>query len=206
MTTEMDTPPEHPRVDLARVSLRAAQEAARRNGGVTESRTPQSQLRHLRHSVDGREPTGFGSILECLIDDRAWTAPIAGGNAARLWPTIAGKQLASHVRVVGFRTGHQELVVEADSPAWLTQLRLERPTLLQRFREALDSDVVLDIVRISSDRTVTVPPALDIEATEPKAPIITQENSSAGYRRAREAYLATRAASIEGGSSRTALA
>ncbi|MET9535766.1 DUF721 domain-containing protein [Streptomyces sp. NPDC006649] len=180
------------------MALRAAQEAARRNGGVTESWTPQSQLRHLRHSVDGREPTGFGAIVECLIDDRAWAAPIAGGNAARLWPTIAGKQLASHVRVVGFRTGRQELVVEADSPAWFTQLRLERPMLLQRFREALGSDVVRDIVRISSDRAVTPPPALDIEVTEPRAPSITHENSSAGYRRAREAYLATRAVSVEG--------
>ncbi|MFJ1742622.1 DciA family protein [Streptomyces microflavus] len=110
-----------------------------------------------------REPKGFGDVLEALIADRAWRTPVAGGGSVDLWPSIAGSRLAGHVPAAYYDEGRRELVVTSDSPAWLTQLRLVKPTLLERYRSALGSDVVRDIVRGGA-----APPVAD--ATSPSPP------------------------------------
>ncbi|MFI7087715.1 DciA family protein [Streptomyces anulatus] len=137
--------------DLARVALAAARKSARRNGGASESRTPQHRSRPARRALDGRDPKGFGDVLDALITDRAWRTPVAGGKSVDLWPSIAGSRLAKHVPAAYFDESRRELVVRSESPAWLTQLRLVKPTLLERYRDALGPDAVLDIVRGSSE-------------------------------------------------------
>lgn len=146
--TDTTTTPQLSGVDLARVALLAAKENARRNGGTTESRTPRSSSgQGARQASDGRDVRGLGAVIRGLITDRAWEAPTAGGSAVDEWPAVAGSRLAKHVRVVKFRAATGELEVQVDSPAWFTQLRLEKPALLARFAEALGTDVVKDIVR-----------------------------------------------------------
>ncbi|MDX3066046.1 MULTISPECIES: DUF721 domain-containing protein [Streptomyces] len=143
------TAPQLSGVDLARVAFLAARESARKNGGATESRTPRPRSRQEggRQTSDGRDPRGLAAVLQGLITDRAWEAPTIGGSAVDEWPAIAGPRLAGHVRAVKFRAAAGELEVQVDSPAWFTQLRLEKPALLARFAEALGTDVVKDIVR-----------------------------------------------------------
>lgn len=146
--TDTTTTPQPSGVDLARVALLAAKENARRTGGATESRTPRARSRQgARQASDGRDPRGLGSVIQGLITERAWEAPTAGGSAVDEWPEIAGPRLAGHVQAVKFRAATGELEVQVDSPAWFTQLRLEKPDLLARFAEALGSGVVKDIVR-----------------------------------------------------------
>ncbi|MEV7887473.1 DUF721 domain-containing protein [Streptomyces sp. NPDC002817] len=146
--TDTNTTPQFSGVDLARVALLAAKENARRNGGTTESRTPRpSSGQGTRQASGGRDVRGLGAVIQGLITDRAWEAPTAGGSAVDEWPAIAGPRLAGHVRAVKFRAAAGELEVQIDSPAWFTQLRLEKPALLARFAEALGTDVVKDIVR-----------------------------------------------------------
>lgn len=146
--TDTTTSPQLSGVDLARVAFLAAKENARRNGGATESRTPRSSSRQgTRQASDGRDPRGLGAVIQGLVTDRAWEAPTAGGSAVNEWPEVAGSRLAKHVRAVKFRAATGELEVHVDSPAWFTQLRLEKPALLARFAEALGTDVVKDIVR-----------------------------------------------------------
>ncbi|WP_431983917.1 DciA family protein [Streptomyces qinglanensis] len=198
MTDQTNIPQQPVGVDLARVALRAAREAASRNGTTTEPRAPHRRHR-ARRGADGREPEGFGAVIEGLMTDHAWTMPVAGGNAVDLWPIIAGDRLAAHIQAVAFRKDRQELVVHADSPAWLTQLRLQKPGLLQRFQDALGPDVVRDIVRTSPGRapapaTTQAAPAA---APEEPAPVTTPETASPGYRQARDAHLKTRTAPAE---------
>ncbi|MFH0246171.1 DciA family protein [Streptomyces sp. HK10] len=193
MTTDTSAQPSG--VDLARVALHAAREAARKNGGATESRRPRRRPRPPRRHADGRDPMGFGAVIQGLIADRAWEIPAAGGSAVDRWPSIAGEKLAAHVHAVRFRADLGALEVRADSDVWYTQLRLERPALLARFGSALGPNVVRDIVRSR--------PGPPPEATEPApgpaplptpsvGPVVTRETASPGYRRALAAYLITR--------------
>ncbi|MFE0357545.1 DciA family protein [Streptomyces nigra] len=163
--TDTTTTPQPSGIDLARVALLAAKEHARRTGGTTESRTlrPRSR-RGARQASDGRDPRGLGAVIQGLITDRAWEAPTVGGSAVDEWPEIAGPRLSGHVRAVKFRAATGELEVQVESPAWFTQLRLEKPALLARFAEALGTGIVKDIVRsqpgtAAGDLTSERPPA-----------------------------------------------
>jgi predicted nucleic acid-binding Zn ribbon protein len=62
------------------------------------------------------------------------------GSVFGKWPEIVGTQLAAHTRPESFDDG--ELIVEADSPAWATQVRLLTPQLLQRLADELGADTV----------------------------------------------------------------
>ncbi|MFB6881252.1 DUF721 domain-containing protein [Streptomyces noursei] len=195
MTTNAHTS-EHPTgPDLARVALRAAQEAARKKGGTTESKSPRRRSHQARHAADGRDPKSFDSVVEALITERGWEAPAAGGNAVELWPSIAGKDLAKHVEAVEFRSDTHELAIHSDSPAWLTQLRLERPELLKRFRKVLGPDIVRDIVLSKPDRRAapaSMPATGETPVSQSEAPVITRQKPSEGYLQALAAYQETR--------------
>lgn len=70
--------PELSGVDLARVALRQAKEAAKKRGD-SEAHTPRRpQQTAVRR--DGREPSGFAAVLQGLMADRAWEVPAAGGT------------------------------------------------------------------------------------------------------------------------------
>ncbi|UQA92340.1 DciA family protein [Streptomyces halobius] len=112
-------------VDLARVTLHAAREAAKKCG-ATDARAPRRrQERVVRR--DGRDPQGFAAVLQSLMADRAWQLPAAGGTVLDQWPDIAAAvapQLPDHVRAVAFHPENGQLDLRPDSPAYATQLRL----------------------------------------------------------------------------------
>ncbi|MEU2855518.1 DciA family protein [Streptomyces syringium] len=118
-------PPELSGVDLARVALHQAREAARTRGEGSTRKTK----RPLRTTVrcDGREPTGFAAVLQGLMADRAWDIPAAGGSILDQWTAIAAAlspKLAAHVQEVAFHAETGQLDLRPDSPAYATQLRL----------------------------------------------------------------------------------
>lgn len=184
-----DTTPPTPQlsgVDLARVALHAAQNAARKN-----SATPRRQTKKTRGATNGRDPQNFNAVLEDLVAGRGWKMPVAGGSAVEQWPAIAGERLAAYVQAIAFREDNQELVIHTDSTAWLTQLRLEKPRLLRDYQQALGPGVVRDIVRSSQSRTAPAGSTYETPDTAPEtrqAPVITRETASQGYKRARAAH------------------
>ncbi|MFF3129506.1 hypothetical protein ACFVRD_46695 [Streptomyces sp. NPDC057908] len=56
-------------VDLARVALRSAMEAARKNGGGRTAKQKPRPVHTVRH--DGREPMGLGAAIGALVTERA---------------------------------------------------------------------------------------------------------------------------------------
>jgi predicted nucleic acid-binding Zn ribbon protein len=60
------------------------------------------------------------------------------------WASIVGREVAAHATPVSFDDG--ELVVQADSTAWATQIRLLAPTLLARLAEELGAGTVTAVV------------------------------------------------------------
>lgn len=67
-----------------RVALRAALEAARKNGGSGRAVKPKPRTASaVRHS--GREPLDLGAAIGALVTERAWELPAAGATLRERW-------------------------------------------------------------------------------------------------------------------------
>jgi hypothetical protein len=179
-------------VDLARVALHAAREAARK-GGASEARMP--RRRHQRAAVkrDGREPAGFAAVLQGLMAERAWAIPAAGGSVLDCWPDIAAvisPRLSEHVQAVAFHPETGQLDLRPDSPAYATQLRLITARIITAANQAAGTDAVRTVRVLAAGAAPaprTAAPAPHT-AAEPQAPVKTREMASDGYRQALAAH------------------
>ncbi|MFK0143207.1 DciA family protein [Streptomyces murinus] len=129
-------------VDLARVALLAAKEAARKRGdeGGPAARRPKRLPHSLHRGDDGRDPIGLGTALSRLMAEHGWEAPVAGGSVLEHWdeianPDFAGPDFARHVRAVAFDADSGRLDLLPDSTAWATQARLIAAKLVGRANE-----------------------------------------------------------------------
>ncbi|WP_367140708.1 MULTISPECIES: DciA family protein [Streptomyces] len=172
-------------VDLARVALHQAREAAKARG---EGSTRKTKRRHTRTAAarrGGREPTGFATVLQGLMADRAWDIPAAGGSVLDQWPSIAAAvspNLAAHVQAVAFHTESGQLDLRPDSPAYGTQLRLLSARVVAAANDAAGTQAirsirVLAVNSVPETRTIPAPPV----ATAPEASVKTREMASPGF-------------------------
>ncbi|MFQ3559657.1 DciA family protein [Streptomyces gramineus] len=139
MSTDDPTPRQEPSgVDLARVALRAAKEAARARGDAAQQRK-QARRGGLRSGAraDGRDPMPLGPAINRLITERGWETPAAVGGVMGRWPEIVGEDLAKHCVPERYDEDERVLVVQCDSTAWATQLRHLAPALVARLNEDL---------------------------------------------------------------------
>lgn len=136
--------PEPSGVDLARVALRAAKEAARARGAAAQ------QKKHVRRGgglrsgarADGRDPMGLGPAINRLITERGWETPAAVGGVMGRWPEIVGEELARHCVPQRYDEDERVLVVQCDSTAWATQVRMLAAQLVKRLNEDLGHGTV----------------------------------------------------------------
>lgn len=91
-----------------------------------------------------RDPQMLGPIVDKLVSERGWTAPVSMGGVVGRWREIVGDQLADHCVVETF--DESVLVLRADSTAWATQLRLLQPQLERRLAEEVGEGTVEKIV------------------------------------------------------------
>ncbi|MET9253623.1 DUF721 domain-containing protein [Streptomyces sp. NPDC003717] len=126
-------------VDLARVALRAAREAARARGDAAQQARQARRGGGLRSGAraDGRDPMALGSAINRLITERGWETPAAVGGVMGRWPEIVGEDVAKHCVPERYDEDERVLVVRCDSTAWATNLRLLAPTLVARLNEDL---------------------------------------------------------------------
>jgi hypothetical protein len=178
-------------VDLARVALHQARQAAKARGEAGTHKTTR-RTRTAAARRDGREPTGFAAVLQGLMADRAWTIPAAGGSVLDQWPAIAAAvspNLAAHVQATAFHPEPGQLDLRPDSPAYATQLRLLNARIITAANDAAGTQAVrsirvLAIGTVSEARAVSAPSA----ATPPEAPVKTREMASPGFHQALAAH------------------
>ncbi|GAA3163527.1 DUF721 domain-containing protein [Streptomyces ramulosus] len=176
-------------VDLARVALRAAREAARANGGGQKVKAKPRLVRAARR--DGREPMGLGAAIGALVAERAWELPAAGATLRERWAAIA-PELAGHVAAVSYDTDSGQLTVCPESSAWATKTRLEQTQIIAAANDSAGRTVVRSL-RILAPGAVPVPEPADVDPEPPTAPAgpqRTRETASDGYRRALAAHQA----------------
>ena len=145
-------------LSIAREALAAAKAEARRRGlragsgragsGSGQAPGPGSPWRSRRSPADQRsgahpderDPQLLTAAVDRLLAERGWQTDAAVGGAMGRWGAIVGSELAAHCEPVSFDRG--ELLVQADSTAWATQLRLLVPVLLRRLNEDLGAGTV----------------------------------------------------------------
>ncbi|GIG64385.1 DUF721 domain-containing protein [Phytomonospora endophytica] len=115
--------------------------------GIAVSREQGMPYRPRRKSAgytgpgpDKRDPQPLASLLAKLLKDRGWQQPAAHHGVFGRWEAIVGAEIAAHCRPVSL--AETELVVEAESTAWATQLRLFQGTILKKIAEDLGHGLV----------------------------------------------------------------
>ncbi|MFI9311172.1 DUF721 domain-containing protein [Streptomyces triculaminicus] len=174
-------------VDLARVALRAARDAARKNGGGRMAKQMPRPVRTVRR--DGREPMGLAAAIGALVTERAWELPAAGATLRERWAAIA-PDLAGHVAAVGYDADSGQLTVCPESTAWATKTRLERIRVIEAANTSAGRTVIRAIRILPPG---TVPESADADpgpTAAPCGPVRTRENACDGYRRALAAHRA----------------
>ncbi|MBC8093845.1 MAG: DUF721 domain-containing protein, partial [Pseudonocardia sp.] len=89
---------------------------------------------------DERDPQPFGRVVSRVALDRGWSPRLTDATVLGRWPQLVGPDVADHCTPVSLRDG--ELVLQAESTAWATQLRTLQRQLLVRLSGAVGKDVV----------------------------------------------------------------
>ncbi|MEU8843453.1 DciA family protein [Streptomyces roseus] len=184
-------------VDLARVALHQAREAAKTRGASGGTRKTKRQTRTASVRRDGREVAGFGAVLQGLLADRAWDIPAAGGGVLDQWPDIADAvtaNLSAHVTAAAFNADSGQLDLRPNSPAYATQLRLLNARIIAAANDRAGTQAVRTIrvlavsqTTVPEPRTAAPAPAA---AVGPEAPVRTRDMAPAGFHRALTAHQA----------------
>ena len=134
--------------DLARDALRAARaasaERASQRAAEQQGRKPTTPRGRRRRwsgpGPDDRDPQPFGRLVSRVALDRGWSPRLTDATVLGRWPHLVGSEIADHCTPLSLRDG--ELVLQAESTAWATQLRQLQRQLLSRIAAAVGRDVV----------------------------------------------------------------
>jgi len=138
--------------DLARDALAAARagNAARRKAAGRAARTSggsASRLRRRRWSGSGpdpaRDPQALGSTMRTWVKAAGVGADLTRATLFGRWEAIVGPEVAGRCAPTSLIDG--ELVLQAESTAWATQIRLLAPQLLAKINAELGPRTVLRI-------------------------------------------------------------
>jgi len=68
---------------------------------------------------------------------------VAAQRAVALWPQIAGERIAAHTRALD--VDGKTLLVEVDSPTWMTELAFLKGTMLKAICRRVGGGLVTDV-------------------------------------------------------------
>jgi predicted nucleic acid-binding Zn ribbon protein len=176
-------------VDLARVALRAAMEAARKNSTGQKTKRKPRAVTPVRS--DGREPMGLSAAIGALVTERAWELPAAGATLRERWAAIA-PELAGHVAAVSYDPDAGQLTVCPESTARATKARLEQTRIIAAANKAAGRTVVRALRILPPGAAPAPGPAATVPADPapavPSGPVKTRKTASEGYRRTLAAH------------------
>ena len=125
-------------------AARAASAALDRSVRSTPKRSPQKSGGRRRASTSrSRDPLLVGEAVEDLLAERGWRDDSAIATLVTRWAQIVGPEIAAHVVPVSFE--ETTLLLQAESTAWATQVRLLLPDLQRVVDEQVGKGVVRQI-------------------------------------------------------------
>ena len=138
-------PPTHQEsgLELARSIARSLAKGAPRRARTGRPRRvdPQASGAH----PDDRDPQLLDTTIGRLIAEQGWGTDVRVHGVFSRWDAIVGRDVAQHARPVSFgrdEDGRGRLVVQTDSTAWATQMRLLAGTVVRRLNEELGDGTV----------------------------------------------------------------
>jgi predicted nucleic acid-binding Zn ribbon protein len=148
-----DRPHEETGLDLARSIARSmagrGPAARKRAASRRRRREPQATGAH----PDDRDPQTLDQTLGRLISEQGWNRDLRMHAVFSRWELIVGREVAQHATPVSFVPGDPaadpgeggHVVVQTDSTAWATQMRLLAATVVRRLNEELGDGTVARI-------------------------------------------------------------
>jgi predicted nucleic acid-binding Zn ribbon protein len=134
-------PPAHDEsgLDLARSIARSLARKPVRSRRGTGRRRPVVDPRASGAHPDDRDPQLLDATLGRLIAEQGWGEEVRVHGVFSRWDAIVGRDVAAHVTPVSFEREDDggRLVVQTDSTAWATQMRLLAATVVRRLNEEL---------------------------------------------------------------------
>jgi len=100
-------------------------------------------VQHSGAHPDDRDPQLLASSVERLLAERGWQTDVAVGAVMGRWADIVGVEVAAHSAPVSFDRG--ALVVQADTTAWATQLRLLAASIVRRLDDEVGPGTVTSV-------------------------------------------------------------
>ena len=149
-----ERPHEETGLDLARSIARSM---AGRRPGARRSPTRRTRRRQDPTSSgshpDDRDPQTLDATLGRLISEQGWNRDLRMHAVFSRWELIVGRDVAQHATPVSFTPGERDggegdgghVVVQTDSTAWATQVRLLAATVVRRLNEELGDGTVARI-------------------------------------------------------------
>ena len=92
-----------------------------------------------------------GDILSSIIDSLNLGPGLAGWRAVNAWEDIAGPRYAEHTKALKFDGGR--LYIQVDNSAWMTQLGMDKPVLLQKISDKVGPGIVRDLMFVMAGRS-----------------------------------------------------
>lgn len=93
----------------------------------------------------GRDPHHMGDAFRELTGNLGWDPALSEAKMFVDWPSLVGEGVADHAHPVAINDG--QLVIQASSSAWATQLRLMRHELLVVLAEKIP-DVPINSITV----------------------------------------------------------
>ena len=127
-------------LDLARSVARSLARGPKVRRGRPRRTDPKSSGSH----PDDRDPQTLDTTLGRLIADQGWGSDVRVHGVFSRWDAMVGRDVAQHVKPVSYvrEDDGGRLVVQTDSTAWATQMRLLAPTVVRRLNEELGNGTV----------------------------------------------------------------
>jgi predicted nucleic acid-binding Zn ribbon protein len=126
--------------DIARAALEAARAASAARPQPTRRRIAGSRRSWTGPRPGDDDPQPLGRLVDSLVSAQDWSEHTKVGAVFGRWSALVGPDIAAHCSPQTLTDG--ELLVQAESTAWATQLRLLAPSILATLRAAVGGDVV----------------------------------------------------------------
>lgn len=95
------------------------------------------------------QPPPLGDALQAFLRGKGWGRRLEEARVHEVWEQIAGEGLAGHVQPVRLHGG--VLVLQADSPAWATEVRFLTAELIRRSNDVLGEGQVRSVTVVTAE-------------------------------------------------------
>lgn len=120
-------------------------EAPRKRTGASDKKRGRPTRIDGRADLSYRAPQRAGEVFSAVIRRQGWSKNLSVGQIMNAWPELVGPNVAAHTKPVKYDAEACVLIIQSDSTAWATQLRLIQKKILQAITRKVGPDIVTQV-------------------------------------------------------------